>query len=66
VNDIAPAGHVFICGACGKKSQTAYGFLPDSGSDYMPDGSRVADPGWDESCMLNAVLVSLQELNDWQ
>ena len=37
----APAGQVFVCGACGKTSNDLYG-----------------DPssGWDESCMLNAVL----------
>ena len=29
------------------------------GGDYMPDGSRVADAGWDESCMMNAHLVVL-------
>jgi len=32
---------VFVCLACGKTSRTKYGF----------DGT--ADPGWDESCMLN-------------
>jgi len=38
---IAPEGQVFVCGACGKTSNDRYG-----------------DPssGWDESCMLNAVL----------
>ncbi len=44
----APEGQVYVCGACGKTSPTRYGF---------DDADRnVADPGWDESCMLNAVL----------
>jgi len=36
----AKAGSVYVCGACGKKSKDLYG-----------EGG-----GWDESCMLNAVL----------
>ena len=58
-NNIAPVGTVYVCAACGKTSKTAYGFLSDGtprGADRMPDGSRVADPGWDESCMLHAIL----------
>ncbi len=55
----APAGQIWVCGACGKTSRTQYGFLSDGtsrGADSFPDGARVASPGWDESCMLNAVL----------
>lgn len=39
---IAPERQIWICGACGKTSKDQYG-----------------DPGtsWDESCMLNSVLV---------
>lgn len=57
--DLAPPGQVWRCAACGKRSRTRYGFVDDGttrGSDYLPDGTRVADPGWDESCMLNARL----------
>jgi transposase-like protein len=39
----APAGQVFVCSACGKRSKDRYGY-------------RAIDAGWDESCMLNAVL----------
>lgn len=47
----APEGQVFICGACGKFSDTLFG---DESS------------GWDESCMMNAVLCYEDsiELND--
>lgn len=45
VNRIAPAGTVWMCAACGKTAQDSYGM----------EGDR--SPGWDESCMLNAVLV---------
>ncbi len=44
MNIIAGDGQLFICGACGKRSRDKYG-------DYA------IDSGWDESCMLNAVLV---------
>lgn len=40
---IAPAGQIFVCGACGKRSRDRYGF-------------QKIDAGWDESCMLQAVL----------
>lgn len=49
-NDVAPPGTVFVCGACGKTSRSRYGWNPDNGAE------RVADPGWDSSCMLHAVL----------
>jgi hypothetical protein len=57
---LAPEGKVWRCKACGKESRTRYGFVEGEGgrgSRYLPDGSRVSSPGWDESCMLNAVLV---------
>lgn len=41
---IAPAGAVWVCGACGKTASDRYGI--EGKYDY----------GWDESCMLNAVL----------
>lgn len=40
---IAKPGTIWVCGACGKTSRDLYG---DKGSSW----------GWDESCMLNAVL----------
>lgn len=42
-NTIAPAGQVWVCGACGKRSRDQYGY-------------QAISRGWDESCMLNAVL----------
>lgn len=57
--DLTPEGQIWICSACGKKSRTQFGFVDDGtprGSDVTPDGARVADRGWDESCMMNAVL----------
>lgn len=48
--DRTPDGQVWICYACGKKSRTRYGF--------DATGARASiSPGWDESCMMNAVLV---------
>lgn len=41
--EVAPAGTVFVCGACGKTSANLYG---------GDDGPL----GWDESCMLSATL----------
>lgn len=42
-NRFASEGEVFVCGACGKRSRDLY-------------GAEAIDYGWDESCMLNAVL----------
>lgn len=36
----------FVCAACGKTSETRYGFAKNTDHDR----------GWDASCMLNAVL----------
>ena len=44
MNHTAQEGQVYICAACGKRSRDKYGDQP-------------IDYGWDESCMLNAVLV---------
>ena len=46
MNRIADPGYVFVCGACGKTSQDQYGYLNHS---Y----------GWDESCILNAVVCKI-------
>jgi hypothetical protein len=50
---IAPAGTIWVCGACGKTSRDRYG---DADSR-----------GWDSSCMLHAVLCH-EERKDgvWQ
>jgi hypothetical protein len=45
----APAGTVYVCGACGKTSSNLYG---EGGGNL----------GWDESCMLNAVLCDIDSL----
>lgn len=49
----APLGQVYVCGACGKTSRNRAGFVNDG---TPRGGPSVASPGWDESCMLNAVL----------
>jgi hypothetical protein len=55
----APADQVWVCGACGKTSRTRYGFDDSNKS--------VADRGWDESCMMNAVLCWADRgLGDWR
>jgi hypothetical protein len=41
---IAPPGTIHVCGACGKTARDKYGM----------------ERGWDESCMLNAVLCKEQ------
>lgn len=41
---MAPEGAVWVCGACGKVAKHMYGDAP--GDPY----------GWDEACILNAVL----------
>lgn len=42
-NEYAGEGQIYVCGACGKRSRDIY-------------GEQAIDSGWDESCMLNAVL----------
>ena len=48
-NKVAPAGTVYVCGACGKRSRDRYGF-------------QKIDAGWDESCMMHAVLCDEKSL----
>ena len=42
-NKMALPGLVYVCGCCGKRSRDK-------------NGTMAIDQGWDESCMLNAVL----------
>jgi hypothetical protein len=46
----APAGQVYVCAACGKQSSTKSGF------DETYRKRTAISHGWDESCMLHAVL----------
>ena len=48
-NTIAPKGAVWMCAACGKRSRDRYGTKP-------------IDRGWDESCMMNSVLVAKESI----
>jgi hypothetical protein len=48
-NHAADDDHLYVCLACGKTSTTCYGFDAANKS--------TASPGWDESCMMNAVLL---------
>lgn len=41
---LAPTGAVWVCVACGKTARDRYGLKGEH------------SPGWDESCMLNALL----------
>jgi hypothetical protein len=50
---LAPDGQVYVCGACGKTSRNQAGF---ERRDNPRGGPSVAAHGWDESCMLNAIL----------
>lgn len=58
--DLAPEGCIYVCGACGKTSRNRAGFIDDGskrGADEDEhEHGRLAQGGWDESCMLNAVL----------
>ena len=42
-NEVAPAGQVWVCCSCGKRSRDRY-------------GDQAISSGWDASCMLNSVL----------
>lgn len=55
-NRFAPNGAIWVCGACGKTAKDRYGL----------EGER--SYGWDESCMLNAVLCHEPPLgpDGWQ
>lgn len=51
---LAPEGKLYICSGCGKRALTRCG--------WDVKGERTAiDHGWDESCMLSAVLVTKEE-----
>jgi len=43
----APAGYTWACSACGKKAVDLYG---------IEEGQF--DPGWDEACAMNALLMN--------
>jgi hypothetical protein len=60
-NEQAPAGKVFMCGACGKLSRWRYGF-DNSNQNSDPQGRPYASHGWDESCMMNSALIEATEI----
>ena len=43
MNEVAPAGQIFVCFACGKRSRDKY-------------GDQALDKFWDVSCVLNSGL----------
>lgn len=47
----APEGAIWVCGMCGKTHRDRYG-----------EGSPSTPRGWDESCMLHAVLADQNTL----
>ena len=49
MNIFADEGYIFICLACGKRSNDLYGTDP-------------IDKGWDESCMINAAMILKYDL----
>lgn len=53
----APEGQVWICAACGKRARSRYGFDAQNRSTAL-------DSGWDESCMLHAVLCYAERGSD--
>jgi hypothetical protein len=48
--DIVSPDMVFVCQACGKTSNSKFGF--------DRKGRRCAQLGWDTSCMMNCVLLN--------
>ena len=48
----APEGAIWVCAACGKTHKDQYGMEGESSH------------GWDESCMLNAVLCHSEQQPD--
>jgi hypothetical protein len=48
MNELAPAGLIWRCAVCGKRSRDLYGY-------------QARDRGYDVSCVLNAVLVADDE-----
>lgn len=56
---VAEEGTVWVCAACGKTSRTQFGFNANN--------EHVADLGWDESCMMNAVLCKSPKVGElWE
>ena len=53
LNRYAAKGTIWVCGACGKVAEDRYGI------------DRAHSPGWDESCMLNAVLCHYPKGRTW-
>ena len=51
----APEGKIWLCLACGKLSHTRNGY-------YKNDESAAISPGWDEACMLKAILIDENKL----
>jgi len=49
-NKVAGEGEVWVCGSCGKRSKDLY-------------GDQTISYGWDESCMINAVLCKEEFLD---
>ena len=44
-NELAGPGQIFVCSCCGKRSKDRY-------------GHQAISSGWDESCVMHAVLCS--------
>lgn len=57
MNERAPEGQVFVCGACGKTARWRYGFDDKNKND--PEAS----PGWDSSCMTWSVLCFADKID---
>lgn len=53
-NRQAPEGHIWVCAACGKTADWAYGF-----DEHQ---KNAAMQGWDESCATWAHLVRLEDV----
>lgn len=51
MNRDAKEGQIFICACCGKRSMDLY-------------GDKAIDSGWDESCIMNAVLCYAEKKFD--
>lgn len=56
--DLAPEGTVWVCGACGKRSLSRYGFDAENNATSI-------SPGWDVSCSTWAVLCQANPVPDF-
>lgn len=56
---IADPGTVWVCGACGKRARSRYGFDENNKSTAL-------DRGWDASCILNAILCVDSPILPWR